>query len=283
MEADAEARRILGERFGIRQVDPLVELEVLLHEARRPNFAEWEAVWSSLRRVPLSDASKLLRENRGTFRVRTVAGTWVQPWDALLPGSVVPGSGARDAEIALDMTLHGKDAGALDLLGVVEAPTAGGLAAPELQMATSWPNPNWQHRYREACVDDYQAQGYREAGARAQSGSISMKAQALAGPLSPFFRLSDEGKEAFVQRLLPLAAAEEPVTWYHDTQRRYPDLEADSPAQWLIRTYAEIPTSLGPRRPDAAVGRDLVAWQALLPVAANVTPCLACPPTGEGA
>lgn len=267
VEADGEARGILAERFGLRPVDPLIELEVLLREAKRPAFAGWEALWESVRRVPLPGASKLLNDNAAAFRVRTVAGSWVCPWEALLPGAIVPGDGSRDAKFAVDPNFHRQDGGALELLGVVEKPTPSGLRPAEFRHRVGWPNPNWQQQYHDDCVTRYQSQGMRTSGSRPQWGSISVSLRPLAGPISPYFGLSEAGKNAFVQALLPLAASEDPVVWYHDTRRNvYPDLAADSPARWLIRKHAAVPTSLGRRSPQTAVGPNLEAWKALLPV-----------------
>ncbi|MEX2237431.1 MAG: ATP-binding protein [Dehalococcoidia bacterium] len=269
VEADPEAQGILAERFGIRLVAPLIELEVLLREARQPGFGAWEALWSSVRRLQLADASRLLWENRPAFRVRTVASTWVRPWEALFPGSIVPNDGSRDRAVAVDTTFHHDDQGALELLGVVESPTPSGLGNPEFHDRVWWPKANWQARYQDECLTEYQSQGLRTFGSRPQGGSISVSFGELAGPISPFFTLSEVGKDAFVRALLPLAASDDAVVWYHETRRNvYPDLEAESPSQWLIREHATLPTSLGGRPLRDAVGPELERWNALLPVVA---------------
>ena len=87
------------------------------------------------------------------------------------------------------------------------------------------------------------------------------------GPLSPYFRLSKPGRQLFVTLLLPLAAADPAVTWRHTRSTEYPEVEAESPARWLIREAGEIPTSLGPRPIARCVDSELAAWPRILPVA----------------
>ena len=264
VQADPEARRILEERFRIRFVDPMLELETLIERAKQPRFNEWEALWAAVRRLDLKDASKLLRERRGTFCVRTVSGAWVRPWEALLPGSIVPDDGSRDGAVAVDMAFHHDDEGALNELGVAEKPGRSGLDQPEFNGRVY---ENWQYRYLNECRTQFQNQSLHASGSQPQWGSISEQFERRAGPISPFWRLSEVGEDAFILALLPLAASDGSLVWSHKTRRNmYADLNADSPAQWLIRRHAALPTSLGRRSSQETVGRGLAAWAALLPV-----------------
>ena len=97
---------------------------------------------------------------------------------------------------------------------------------------------------------------------------VSSVDRAASGPLSPYFRLSKPGQELFVRFLLPLAAADPAVAWYHSgTSSDYPEVKGESPARWLIRESGEIPTSLGPRQISQCVDARLDVWSRLLPVA----------------
>ncbi len=263
--ADPGARRILTERFGLKEVDSVRELEVLLAESATLGFSEWDRVWAAARRASLSDITPNLRQHMRRIKVRTLAGAWRRAWEVLLPGPIVPGDGSRDRDVTVDLAYHRDDGEALSLLGVVDSPAGDGLARPELAETAV---PNWQSRYRNLRVEAFQQEAHLASGRTPQAQLITSRDQVTAGPLSPYFRLSNLGRELFVQLLLPLAAADPAVTWRHTgTTSEYPEMEAESPARWLIRESDEIPTTLGPRPVARSVDSHLDAWSGLLPVA----------------
>ena len=264
VEADPDARRILTERFGLAQVDPIRELEVLLAESAAVGFAGWDGLWAAVRRASLPDATPKLRQQMRRIKVRTLAGNWRRSWEVLLPGPIVPGDGSRDRDVTVDIAYHGEDREALSLLGVVDSPANDGLAATELGETAL---PNWQHKYRNQRVEEFRHEAHRASGRRPQAGLVASRDQVTTGPLSPYFRLSKRGRQLFVTSLLPLAAADPAVTWRHTRSSEYPEVEAESPARWLIREAGEIPTSLGPRPIAQCVDSQLAAWSRLLPVA----------------
>ena len=198
------------------------------------------------------------------MKVRTLAGTWRRSWEVLLSGPIVPGDGSRDRDVTVDMAYHGQDGEALSLLGVVDSPTRDGLAGTELaDMAP----PYWQNTYWSQRVEEFRSKGRRASGRTPQAHLVTSRDQVTTGPLSPYFRLSKPGRQLFVTLLLPLAAADPAVIWRHRTSIEYPEVEAESPARWLIREAGEIPTSLGPRPIARCVDSQLAAWPRLLPVA----------------
>ena len=269
VEADPHARRILIERFGLTQVDPIREFEVLLAESETAGFVGWDGLWAAVRRASLPDATPKLREQMRRMKVRTLAGTWRRSWEVLLPGPIVPGDGSRDRDVTfllplVDMAYHGQDREALSLLGVVDSPASDGLVGTEL--ADTAP-PYWQDTYWSQRVEEFRHEGRRASGRTPQASLVTSRDQVTTGPLSPYFRLSKRGRQLFVTFLLPLAAADPAVIWRHKTLSEYPEVEAESPARWLIREDGEIPTSLGPRRIARCVDSQLAAWPRLLPVA----------------
>ena len=266
VEADPDARRILAERFGLTEVDPIRELEVLLTESEAAGFAGWERLWAAVRRASLPDATPKLRQQMCRMKVRTLAGTWRRSWEVLLPGPIVPGDGSRDSDVTVDMAYHCEDREALSLFGVVDSPASDGLAATELDETVL---PNWQHAYRSQRVEEFRDEARRASGRTPQAHLVTSRDQVTTGPLSPYFRLSKLGRELFVTLLLPLAAADPTVIWRHRTSIEYPEVEAESPARWLIREAGEIPTSLGLRPIAWSVDSELAAWSRLLSIRAR--------------
>ena len=264
VEADPDARRILTERFGLKQVDPLRELEVLLAGSEAAGFAGWDGLWAAVRRASLPDATPKLREQMRRVKVRTLAGTWRRSWEVLLPGPIVPSDGSRDRDVTVDVAYHGQDREALSLLGVVDSPASDGLTGTELDETAP---PNWQYTYRSQRVEAFRHEARRASGRTPQAHLVTSRDQVTTGPLSPYFRLSKPGRQLFVTLLLPLAAADPAVTWRHTRSTEYPEVEAESPARWLIREAGEIPTSLGPRPIARCVDSELAAWPRILPVA----------------
>ena len=262
--ADPDARRILTERFGLKEVDSIRELEVLLAESATVGFAGWDRVWAAVRRVSLSEATPKLRQQMRRIKVRTLAGTWRRSWEVLLPGPIVPGDGSRDSDATVDLEYHAQDRETLSLLGVVDSPAGGGLTATELDETV---DADWHDRYWHQRVEEFRQEGRRASGRTPQAYLVTSREQVTAGPLSPYFRLSKPGRELFVKLLLPLAAADPAIVWRHRTLSEYPQVEAESPARWLIRESREIPTSLDPRRVARCVDSRLDAWSRLLPVA----------------
>ena len=263
VEADEEARRILADCFGLKLLDHIRELNVLLADCAKPGFAGWDGLWAAARRVPLADATSLFRQNRHCVKVMTLAGNWKRPWEVLLPGPIVPGDGSRDGSVAVDDAFHSQDLEVLNILGVVDSPISAGLTKAELD---DWHHPNWQGEYWLERRNEYGRKGEEVSGRRPQERLIASSYSLSTGPLTPYFSLSERGKESFVAALLVLAAKDPTVTWHHRTIEAYPNVEMESPACWFIRKRAQIQTTLGPRPISMCVNTQFDRWPNLLPV-----------------
>jgi superfamily II DNA or RNA helicase len=126
--ADPDARRILHERFGLRD-DESTDWGRLLDAriAKAEDDGSWEAVWTVLRRIPKEHLSEAL-EYRTVF-VRAIAG-WSEPANAFRVGRLV---GAEDLEREsdtrealnswlVDEGFHSRDGAILETLGVTDEP-----------------------------------------------------------------------------------------------------------------------------------------------------------------
>ena len=267
VEADPEARRILTERFGLKQVDPALELQVLIAHSASPGFDSWERLWAASRRTQLEEAAPLLRKNRHLLRIRTLAGEWKRPWEVLLPGTIVPEDGSTEPSVAVDLAFHNHDREALGLIGVVSEPTSNGLTKEEVDDRFGG-GRKWQYRYWDEATDAYHVLARQQTRSSPQSNYIAFQFKASAGPLTPFFALNDEAKIRFAAKLLPLALDEEAWSWFHKTRPNvYPSATFGSPAQWLICAEALINTTLGRRRVSECAGGGLARWPHVLPVA----------------
>ena len=266
-EATVEALSLLG----IGKVDAVRELEALLNGGS--GELDWDAFWS-LTRAMSDDEAAAVVESPGPsappIHVRVVAGPFVPIETALLPGKVVPEDRSRDETIAIDTAFHKPDLGLLHRLGMSDGPTATGGSLAE----------SWCRTYLAWCRKVYEDALTARHG-RPQQSYIVLEQDAFPGPISPMFKLSQEGVVAFTSVLLGFPEALQSSKVVHKTRRNaYPVVDIQSPTLFALSQAGRLMTSLGPRPLRETVGRNLRAWSKLFPVATlshSVTAALELP------
>ena len=258
---DLEAWRIL-KTHGIAEISSKTRLESYIKDVHSfSREQQWIELWRLCREISVIDASHILSQIRDRLKVKTVAGRFHKLTETLMPGSIVPGNGSRDANVAVDQAFHRKDLELLDKLGVFEVPK------PNQSLPNEYGESNWYHSYLESVRDMYLETLPQGKNPR-RSYLDFMNQTKTFGPLDPFFSLtSDESKTAFSQIILSALASEQPWKMGHKTSNNYAPAQIISPTQWLIINFGQLPTSLGPRKFQFCVGPGLAQWEELFPVA----------------
>ena len=254
--ADADALRALQE-LGIGVVDAAADLEGLLREGSVTWMgSDWEEFWKVVRRVGVSRAVGILRQRHWVPFVRVRSGQFRPLFDTLLPGSIVPGDGARDRDVLVDTDFHGDDLELLRQLGAAEAPSSQGGSTDEA----------WFEIYRYEAVSAYREQ--LPTSKRPQEGLLDFDSRPFAGPLTALEWLSDEGRVLFTEAVL--GAETEPDRWAfaHTTRREaYPVVSMDAPAIWRLKQEGRLRTSHGIRPVSKCAAPALGDWSTVIPIA----------------
>jgi superfamily II DNA or RNA helicase len=218
---------------------------------------DWRLFWELFRKAGGSHALGEVRirhpKPQEVLHVLTMDGRFHPMRQCLLPGPVVPGDGSRDASVAVDMTFHSDDTAVFRDLGLLSRPVR---ETQEIQEP-------WYDDYRTAMYEAY----CKTLGTRSRPtiGRMRTEGSPVPDSLHLLFRLSDDGKAAYLQALSDRLVVDR---WTRQIGTATGSREAiPSPARWLIRKYGTVPTSQGPRRAAEAVGPQLSAYSDILPVA----------------
>lgn len=258
--ADPSGRESL-EVLGIYPVEASSELESLLARvpAARMSNHQWDRMWLLVRSVNVDRAIELLNkymENGRKTKVRTLAGTYQNFEQTLLPGAIVPPDGSRDSSITINIEYHRVELPILSALGAVSVPEPDRKVPPHI-LAT----------YRSALVKKYLT-SLGNAPARPRDEYLVLDRDRSSGPIEPIYALSDEGRVRFTEALLLAGTDEDPYTLRHKTKPdAYPIQSFEPPYLWVIRQEGRLRTSRGYRQPHQCVGSALRAFASVLPVA----------------
>ncbi|MDX3524432.1 DEAD/DEAH box helicase [Streptomyces scabiei] len=245
--------------IGIRVADAQGRFEGVLDQGF-DNYDDnsWSNFWILLRSAGGSANVDRIRAKvpkpLKTLRVRTMDGRYRLMRDCLLPGPVVPGDGSRDKAIAVDLDFHESDRQVFRDLGLFDRPTGGYRPDDE----------TWFEEYRQV-VHESHLRSLPSAAPRSNISRLVIEGGATLGPLHLLPALSEEGRAAFVAAL---PAADISQHW----QMRYGSTASTrkavmSPLRWMISKHGLVKTSLGLTRVSEAVGPQLKAFRAVLPVA----------------
>ena len=258
--ASEEGKHALNS-LGIRKVDASSELETFLNDNRTKAMAQidWNRFWTLAARVAPDRTLELIRQYGFERRVPviTVARKWRALTRSLLPGSVVPGDGSRDSEIAIHPSFVNSHGVVLKELGAVQAPIAEGGRKTEF----------WFAEYRKYAVTRFLSLAVG-AKRKPSEEDLDFDRSSCAGPLDFIFDLSDEGRVRFTELLL-LSGVDD-GTWvlsHKKNPNAYQTVQMEPPSLWVIRREGRLRTSLGPRPVPQAVGPALRQWASFLPVA----------------
>ena len=206
----------------------------------------WSMFWPFARDVEARTAAKIIQESqydwRDVIKIRTVDGSWRPLFNVLLPGPIVPEDGSRDTHIAIDVQFHQDDLALLEELGAVDSPH-GSYSLP------------WEHyrSFKQKCEREFRAQDLQHNPAWNKIDFISAIAS---GPLSPFERLSEEGKALYTESLLNLQDTYKKWTMHHNVTYdcSCPKLDFESPVIGMLREYGRVSTDDGIHKLSDGIG-----------------------------
>ncbi|MGY2001704.1 DEAD/DEAH box helicase [Blastococcus sp. SYSU DS1024] len=253
---DPETAAALG-RLGIRPLDAVGRLSahvarMATGETKGPDVAR---LWELARQVGAEEAAQAMESGfgRGRTPVRSLAAK-PAPIDAcLLPGTIVPSDGSRDAEFAVDMRFHASDHQLLARLGAVPGP----------RLTTRPPDESWY----ETWLDEARSTFVKAAGSwgtRVSPTSIVVRPGPTAAHLTLLPKLSTLARVAMTREALALATQSWAV--YSETRGSIEPVLFTNPGVWWIRKHGLVDTPLGPCPVASAVGPVEGVAADLLPV-----------------
>lgn len=220
--------------------------------------SDWEEFWSLARTVECDEMVEVVKaglsEPERTLKVRTATGQFRLIRSCILAGPVVPKDGRRDASLLVDPVFHAADTDVLKALGVVDRP-----ALRMNPRSDSWFSDYSSVMYNQFCA------ALPPQASRPRPSSVSLVGQDTPGPLHLLPELSREGKAAFTRELPDPGTV--PDWMCIRTTGQGGDLRVESPLVWMLRQEGMLSTSIGARRPNAAVSPELTVDNRFLPVA----------------
>jgi superfamily II DNA or RNA helicase len=244
LQQDPQARAILTSILEIRPLgddvwESLLEarLDEVPHHASERADEAWQSFWTTLRAAPAVVSDGFLLFNRRRVRLHRNDGLWVQPQDALLPGSVVAADDkTTSTKVLVDMKFHVDDGDLLAELGVRQVPegTSGPSSYDSLVGISSSLNA-----WREHCRRTYK---------ETQSNSASwdyLEPMSLAMPTGWRLLPLLEGQAAarlttiFLQRLRG-GEFQGRVKFGHRTMNSYAKIDVPHPLAWVLLTYGRV-------------------------------------------
>lgn len=263
---DPEMSRIL-DQLGVREADADGRFRSILDQGFG-NYTpdHWTRFWELLRTAGGAAQTRAITDRfehpTAVIKVKTLAGQYAPMDSCLLPGPVVPDDGSRDAELTVDMRFHVDDRSLLRGLGMKDRPETGG-PGPETE--------TWFMDYKKAMYEKY-CESLPSTERPVMPHTLRIEGGPIAGPLTIFTRLSDEGKAKFIAATPPDGLV---INWTRQAGRNSSTrTQIPSPIRWLYARHGYIDTTQGVRPVVKAVGPELSAYSSVLPVA-KVTPAIA--------
>lgn len=247
-------------KIGIEELTPALELTAFVRLGLRTgSVAEWDTLWALVRALDDIEVSATLLlaafRNRA-LHIRTISGSYRPLAETLLPGSIVPSDGSRDAGVAVDTGFHRAELEALRMLGAEQVPTDGFAVAKDALVED----------YRNRCVEQY-ISGLPAGSSTPAWDKMVFDRENHVGPLEPLRHLSDEGRAAFVDELIRSVTDWRPWTLKHSTQRQYVPRPFAAPATWAIMEHGRLRAGGGIVTPRVAWGPAFRRWADIVPVA----------------
>ena len=202
---------------------------------------EWRRFWLLAQEVDHDEAVLIIRDStyqwdnwRDRLCVRTVSGKWLTLFQTLLPGSIVPGDGSRDVDIAIDVNYHREHLPLLRQLGATDSPRRG----HELSRTKG-------RQFTYLCRRAFQERARNEIDRSPQDDLLEFERAETGGPLDLLEILSEEAKANYTWDLLALQDTYSQWTMLHSTQKIYRPMSFESPALEALRLHGRIKTAEG--------------------------------------
>lgn len=254
--ADADARAILTDYFGIALVSKEGVFRAFLQSNRYRT--DWDRFWELSRTLDTETADRAIRSQwtSRTLEAKTLAGPF-RPLDrVLLTGEVITSPVSESFwPIAVDPIYHAPDQALLKAFRATDVPLrCEGLAGEIYSAYDDWATK----MFREKCS------GHQ----RPQANCLQFTWDIVVAPLDPLIHLSGDTAVRMSRRLLPYAVNEPNWTMKHRSRpKAYPTMPLPSLTVWALRGHGWLTTSQGSQRIKDAIGPDLRACAAFLPVA----------------
>ena len=227
-----------------------------IYETRSSSDAEWRKFWELARNVEPSVVEGIIRSYKYEYRqgrlwrnwrdclcVLTLEGKWDSLFATLLPGSMVPADGSRDAGVTIDLGYYQAEVDLLARLGAAAVPRGDHELSFEPGL-----------RYTSSCRTDYQDSSARNVSRRPQESYLEFESETTSGPLDVMAQLSEEGKALYTEALLNIVESYLPWTMKHATQDFYPPKHFKSPTWETLKLHGRIRTESGIRRLSDGLG-----------------------------
>jgi len=256
VEADRDAQRILV-GLGIGEVDRAGEYALLLDNMDWL-FADWDAFWRATSEMEPRRAAILIDEKgfASDLRIRTRAGTWEARSRVLLPGTILTEESTEDLDTLVDTAYHSSTLQVIKELGVASAPAVHGHLGEE----------SWFRVYKDDVFRQY-AEATKHLPRKPNVSALILDELDTIGPLEPITRLSQPARARFTSAVLAFEPDGRPWTVRHSSRAEYPVIQVTEPVTWAVKNHGVMETSLGVRTLGEAVGPELAAYSAYLPVA----------------
>lgn len=195
-----------------------------------------EGLWNLTRGLPVEQAAQVLEAGfgAGNCPVRTLARRTEPIVKVLLPGTIVPADGSRDAANAVDMVFHAKDVALLRRLGAVAEP----------QLESPRKDEVWFKAWEVAARDGY-VEWASERGLRVSGAKVRIVAGTTIRGLDITAGLSDEGKLALTQCVL--RSSTKPWLLDSTSNNGQSSMPFPNPALWWMKRHGFVDTAFGIR------------------------------------
>ena len=198
----------------------------------------WKLFWSSAGKADMGFAESTIRSQsdwRGFLKVRTASGNWNHIYSVLFPGDIVPADGSRDSDVALDTVYHSDHMDLLERLGLTDL--------PHVRRGIDVENEPLYSQYLRISRDQYLA--HDDLPANPRESYLVFRTDIGVSPIEVLSELSEEGGVLYTDALLSFDVIYKKWEMAHDTSDRYPVVEFDSPAIWMLREHGMIKTQRG--------------------------------------
>lgn len=248
------------EQLGLQYFSPKVALKALLSKIKSVSICDWDdddwvRLWEQIRSIDQAKAAQLIKDNvnehsqrsrrswHDLLHVRTVANRWSPFSRTLLPGSIVPGDGSRDSDIAIDLNLHDVDVPLLQELGATDTPTA------DCPLSSNRYSSFLQFCRTRFIQEIKRNPSINRTPQEKKLEFVPSGRPPTSGPLDVFELLSEEGKVLYTERLLDIPDTYRMWEMGHSSKSEYGTeygtQEFQSPAIETLLEYGKIQTQRG--------------------------------------
>ncbi len=251
LASDNDAVADLDE-LGISELSAEIQFESIAKRARYWDKAGWqqwgELFWRLSRPLDPGRATEIISDHLPPYsdqpywnplRVRTLSGKWRPGYSVLLPGKIVPSDGSRDADITVNMDFHNNEDESIKDLICEDSIGSCIKHEPPIKEYLR----HHREKYIQCCAEKYAVKSTPRDDYLDFYQDYNAEPYSAPGPLEVLKKLTIKGKALYTDSLL--SDERTYVTWVmsHKTQRKYPEIEFESPTIWMLRKYGMIETS----------------------------------------